>query len=75
MAAAPMPASKLDDASAAIARLTATKTKAELLESAMERNVLIAPVATTLPDRVARSRRLDGRLLAPRPRAPPARRA
>jgi hypothetical protein len=34
-----------------------------------------APGATTLPDRVARSRRLDGRLLATRPRAPPSRRA
>src|SRR5512132_352968 len=34
-----------------------------------------APAATHLPDRCARSRRLDGRLLAPRPRAPPSRRA
>jgi hypothetical protein len=32
-------------------------------------------VATTRPDRVSRPRRLDGRLLAPRPRAPPSRRA
>jgi hypothetical protein len=34
-----------------------------------------ALVATTRPDRVSRSRRLEGRLLAPRPRAPPSRRA
>jgi hypothetical protein len=34
-----------------------------------------AVVATTRPDRVPRPRRLDGPLLAPRPRAPPSRRA
>jgi crotonobetainyl-CoA:carnitine CoA-transferase CaiB-like acyl-CoA transferase len=36
----------LTEASDAIARLTAGRTKAELLEAAMERNLLIAPVAT-----------------------------
>jgi hypothetical protein len=34
-----------------------------------------ALAATTRPDRGSRSRRLDGRLLAPRPRPPPSRRA
>ena len=34
-----------------------------------------AQVATTRPDHVSRPRRLDRRLLAPRPRAPPSRRA
>jgi hypothetical protein len=34
-----------------------------------------APVVTTRPDRVPCSRRLHGRLLAARPRAPPSRRA
>ena len=39
--------SLLDQAADAIARLTSTRTKAELLEAAMERDLLIAPVATT----------------------------
>lgn len=39
--------STLQEASDAIARLTSTKTKAELLGAAMERNLLIAPVSTT----------------------------
>jgi len=39
--------SLLDQAADAIARLTSTKTKAELLQAAMERDLLIAPVATT----------------------------
>jgi crotonobetainyl-CoA:carnitine CoA-transferase CaiB-like acyl-CoA transferase len=39
--------SLLDEASDAIARLTATKTKAELLAASMERNLLIAPIAST----------------------------
>jgi crotonobetainyl-CoA:carnitine CoA-transferase CaiB-like acyl-CoA transferase len=39
--------SLLDQAADAIARLTSTKTKAELLQAAMERDVLIAPIATT----------------------------
>jgi crotonobetainyl-CoA:carnitine CoA-transferase CaiB-like acyl-CoA transferase len=38
----------LDQAADAIARLTSTRTKAELLEAAMERNLLIAPIATTV---------------------------
>ncbi|MPY93153.1 MAG: hypothetical protein GEV08_08825 [Acidimicrobiia bacterium] len=39
--------SLLDQAADAIARLTSTKTKAELLQAAMERDLLIAPIATT----------------------------
>jgi crotonobetainyl-CoA:carnitine CoA-transferase CaiB-like acyl-CoA transferase len=39
--------SLMDQASDAIARLTSTRTKAELLEEAMARDLLIAPIATT----------------------------
>ena len=37
----------LEDGTAAIAAFMATKTKAELLEAALERNLLIAPILTT----------------------------
>jgi len=42
-----LPPTALDDAADAIARLTSSRTKAELLEEAMARNLLIAPIATT----------------------------
>jgi crotonobetainyl-CoA:carnitine CoA-transferase CaiB-like acyl-CoA transferase len=40
-------ASDLVEATDAVARLTATKTKAELLQASFDRSLLIAPVATT----------------------------
>ncbi len=42
-----LPPTALDEAAEAITRLTSSRTKAELLEEAMARNVLIAPIATT----------------------------
>ena len=41
------PASELDRATAALEAFLATKTKAELLAAALERNLLIAPITTT----------------------------